>query len=319
MKKLLAAFLSVALAGSLLAACSSQSAGSSGSSGDAGSSSASSGASASSAASGSSSSQSDAGSPEDLSSMVIDPPYDFDPNEMLPKDFGPYFETEYSDCEVSTYPIMEGTDYQNEVTVISSPEDGPTIYVIAGVHGDEQAAWLTGNLLKKIGIKAGTLYILSPANPWGAAQEVPTRYVTGEEDLNRSFPGDENGSVAEQVAAAIFADVQRAAPDFVFDLHEARIVSSNSDFLGSSLIFTSLDGMEAMFMEMIMESEMGNLGSRPFNYYSPGPEGSVNNTITNTLHVPVITVETFRGYEMAERIGDQLAVVQYVMNYYGMV
>ena len=44
-----------------------------------------------------------------------------------------------------------------------------------------------------------------------------------------------------------------------------------------------------------------------------------NNTITTQLGIPTITVETFRGYEMERRIGDQLDVVQYVIRYYGMV
>lgn len=256
---------------------------------------------------------------DQLEQMPVDPPYDFDPSEMVPSDFGPYYEQEYDGCEVSTYPILAGTDYENTVTVISSQQEGPTIYVIAGVHGDEQAAWHTGNLLKKIDIKTGTLYILSPANPWGAQADPPSRYVVDEEDLNRSFPGDPNGTPAQQVAAAIMEDVTKAAPDFVFDLHEAKVVNSQLDFLGSTLIFTDLTGMEEMFMNLVLETEAGNLCSEPFGYQGPGPEGSVNKTITETLQVPVITVETFRRYEMERRISDQLAVTQYVLAYYGLV
>ena len=256
---------------------------------------------------------------EQFEDMPIDPPYNFNPNDMMPEDFGPYFEAEYYGNEVSTYPILEGTDYENTVTVLKSEQEGPTIYVIAGVHGDEQAAWHTGNLLKKIDIKAGTLYILSPANPWGAQADPPSRYVVAKEDLNRCFPGDPNGTPAQQVAAAIMQDVTRAAPDFVFDLHEAKVVNSQLDFLGSTLIFTDLTGMEEMFMNLVLETEAGTLCSEPFAYQGPGPEGSVNRTITETLHIPVITVETFRRYEMERRISDQLAVTQYVLAYYGLV
>ena len=256
---------------------------------------------------------------KDFSQYEIDPPYDFDPASMLPREFGDYFTTDYKDCKVDTYKLAEGTDIENEVTVLTGSEEGPTIYVVAGVHGDEQAAWLTGDLLEKISIKAGTLYILSPANRWGAAQPVPTRYVTEEQDLNRSFPGDPDGDMAHRIADSIYRDIERIKPDFVFDLHEARIVKSGRDFLGSSLIFTSLDGMSEMFMSMIMETEMGTLCSEPFQYFSPGPAGSVNQTVTKQLGIPTVTVETFRGYPMEQRIGDQLAIVQYVMNYYGLV
>ena len=250
---------------------------------------------------------------------VIDPPYDFDPEEMLPRDFGDYFTQDFEGCQVSTYKIGEGSPWENEVTLIQSEHEGPAVYVIAAVHGDEEAAYRAGNLLKKITIQSGSLYILSPANPWGAAMEPPSRYVVLGEDLNRSFPGDPAGRPAQQAAAYIFADVERVQPDFVFDLHEARIVSEGRDFLGSSLIFTSLEGMDDLFLEMITDTENGLLCSEPFQYYSPGPAGSVNRIVTTQLGIPTVTVETFRGYEMERRIGDQLDVVQYVLRWYGMV
>ena len=105
--------------------------------------------------------------PEIGAEVVIDPPYDFDPAEMVPGDFGDYF----TDCDyptqVSTYKLAEGTDIENEVTVLQGEEEGPTIYIVAGVHGDEIAGWMTGNLVKKIGIRAGTVHILRGIWPSG--------------------------------------------------------------------------------------------------------------------------------------------------------
>lgn len=99
--------------------------------------------------------------------MPLDPPYDFNVDEMTPKDFGKFFEKDYGST-VSTYKIGAGTTYENEVTVIQGKEAGPVVYVVAGLHGNEEAGWQSGKLLKKISIKAGTLYILAPANKWGA-------------------------------------------------------------------------------------------------------------------------------------------------------
>ena len=63
--------------------------------------------------------------PEIGAEVVIDPPYDFDPAEMVPGDFGDYF----TDCDhptqVSTYKLAEGTDIENEVTVLQG-EDPPS-------------------------------------------------------------------------------------------------------------------------------------------------------------------------------------------------
>lgn len=257
---------------------------------------------------------------QEKSELIIDPPYDFDPAEMVPSDFGNYFQEEFP-MEISTYTIAEGTQWVNEVTVLQAAEEGPTFYIIAGVHGNEQAAWLAGNLLKKATFPVGTLYILSPANRWGASEDPPSRYVSGTDDLNRSFPGDINGTDGEQVAYYIYQDVVRVSPDFVFDLHEAQKISTSSDFLGSSIIFTSLntETMSSLVMDILLDSEAGLVFSEPLQFYSPGPTGSVNSTICNQLNLPVLTVETFRGFEMDSRIGDQLDVVHYTMAYYGMI
>ena len=108
-------------------------------------------------------------------------------------------------------------------------------------------------------------------------------------------------------------------PIFLFDLHEARANKSDRDFLGSSLIYTSLDKMSDMYMDLLMATETGDLCSERFNFYGPGPVGSINNTVTTNLEIPTITVETYRGYPLERRIGDQLAIVQYVLTYYGLL
>lgn len=257
--------------------------------------------------------------PEVGTDVLIDPPYDFDPEEMIPSDFGDYFVGQKYPTEVSTYKIAEGTDVENEVTVLEGAEEGPAIYIVAGVHGDEIAGWMTGNLIKKVGIKSGTVYILSPANRWGANSEPRTRFVTESQDLNRSFPGDPNGNMAQRAADAIFQDIKRVNPVFLFDLHEARVNAEDKDFLGSSLIYTDLSEMSDMYLDMLMATESGELCSERFGFFSPGPVGSINNTVTTELGIPTITVETYRGYELERRIGDQLDIVEYVLTYYGLL
>lgn len=252
-----------------------------------------------------------------LEEMKRDPPYDFNIDEMIPSDFGDFFAGEYA-CEKEEYNLLTIDSITNKVTVIKGSEPGPVIYVVAGIHGDEEAAWQTGNLLTRISIKAGTLYVLAPANPWGVDKVPKSRYVNGG-DPNRSFPGSKNGSDAEKLAAAIFGDVSDKSPDFVFDLHEATIVSTERDYLGSSFVYSDLSLMEDMFFDLYLATQSSEICSRPFTYYGPGPEGSVNRTITEQLKIPVITVETFRGYQMENRISDQLDAVQYVLRYYGMV
>lgn len=252
-----------------------------------------------------------------LEDLPIDPAYDFDVDTMKASDFGGAFSKKYS-SEVSTYTIGDGgTSTTHTVTVIEGDKSGPSVYVIAGIHGDEEAAWQAGKLLKNITIKAGTLYIIAPANEQGALTH--KRQLSGE-DPNRVWPGSATGTDAQKNAYYIYQDVKDKDPDFVMDLHEARVIKTDGDCLGSSIIYTNLDVWpDGLFLNFMSDTASGKVCSRAFHSDSPGPDNSINKTITEGLEIPVMTVETFRGYQMDNRISDQLAVVQYVLQYYEMV
>lgn len=220
---------------------------------------------------------------------------------------------------IKAYKICEGTDVENEITVLTAKEEGPAIFIVAGQHADEVAGYTAINKLKDMELKKGKVYILSPANMPGFKAEPKTRYVNNREDLNRLYPGNVNGTKADLLAASIYSEIQKIKPVLVLDHHEARIIKTDKDFLGSSLIYTSLDGMEDLFMNMYQATLDRELCTEPFKFFGPGPVGSVNNVVSTNLKIPVITVETYRGYELERRIEDHIAIVGYVLRYYEMM
>ena len=231
--------------------------------------------------------------------------------------------TEQFDTRREAYLLSQGTDVENTVQVLQGSQDGPVIYIVAGVHGDEQAGWRAGNLLKETTLQSGTLYIVSPANPYGAQQD--QRRTKEEWDLNRSFPGDPEGGDAHRIAHAIFTDIQDKQPVLVLDLHEARPkeddyekLGSNYDALGNSLICQSLDGIGELVLDAMLTSETGELCSSPLTLYGSPPSGSVNQTVTQQLGIPTITVETLRSEPLAQRVRNQLELVEFILEYYDM-
>ena len=142
--------------------------------------------------------------------------------------------------------------------------------------------------------------------------------MTGRQDLNRSFPGDPSGNEAERLADAIFSDIADKKPSIVLDLHEAIVLTQDRDFLGSTYIFTDLAGMEDLFFDLLAATGDGDICHNEFGFNGPGPEGSINATVTRSLRIPVITVETFRGFSIERRVYDQLDTVQFVLEYLGM-
>ena len=249
-------------------------------------------------------------------SRVKDQYADLDIDAMHFSDFGEDLFTETYPVETERYVLCPGEITEAEVLHIRGAEEGPVIYIVAGVHGDEIAAWYAGRLLRGATLKKGELYVIAPANTNGAKNV--TRYVKDRQDLNRSFPGSETGNEAERMANAIFRDIERVKPDLLLDLHEAIVYTSGRDFLGSSLIFTELGDMKDMFFDLLFATQDGELCANEYVSYGPGPKGSINNTVSNELGIPAITVETFRGFEIGRRVSDQLQIVQYILRYLDM-
>lgn len=243
---------------------------------------------------------------------VVEPDSKLDIDNMNFSDFGDFFKEEYP-VERDTYTIMEGAITQTTVTHIHSPNPGPCVYIVGAVHGDEKAAVYAGRLMTKATISCGDLYVLSPANKNGF--EHNTRYVTKNQDLNRSFPGDPAGNEAEKLADAIFSDIQSKKPNLMLDLHEAIVYTEGRDFLGSTYIFTELDGMDDLFFSLLFATQDGTICHNEFGYNGPGPAGSVNAEVTRGLRVPSITVETFRGFDIYRRVQDQLDTIQFILDY----
>lgn len=110
---------------------------------------------------------------------------------------------------------------------IESPNPGPVIWLTAGSHGDEVSGIvIIQEIFKKIKkiLLNGKIYAIPLLNPIGF--ENSSRYVTlSEEDLNRSFPGEINGSLAERMAYKIFNAIIETRPNLVLDLHNDWIRS----------------------------------------------------------------------------------------------
>lgn len=103
------------------------------------------------------------------------------------------------------------------VTVIQAAKPGPTLALTAGVHGYEYPPILALQRLD-VKLKAGTLIMVHVANmPSFLGRTVYFSPLDGK-NLNRVFPGDENGTPSERIAHAITTQVIDKC-DYLLDLH----------------------------------------------------------------------------------------------------
>lgn len=105
--------------------------------------------------------------------------------------------------------------------------DGPTVLIMAGLHGDEINGIETVRRIIRKGFnkpQVGTIICLPVFNIFGFLNI--KRELPDGRDLNRSFPGSENGSLAAQFA---FHFMKEIAPhvDYVIDFHTGSAQRNN--------------------------------------------------------------------------------------------
>ncbi|WP_425037319.1 succinylglutamate desuccinylase/aspartoacylase family protein [Primorskyibacter sp. S187A] len=111
--------------------------------------------------------------------------------------------------------------------VVHGTHAGPTIFVSAGVHGDEVIGIeIVRRLLKAPALRRlkGTLIAVPIVNSFGFLNR--SRYLPDRRDLNRSFPGHEGGSLAARLAHLFLGEIV-ARCDLGIDLHSAAIHRTN--------------------------------------------------------------------------------------------
>ncbi|MFC1726509.1 succinylglutamate desuccinylase/aspartoacylase family protein [candidate division KSB1 bacterium] len=125
----------------------------------------------------------------------------------------------------SFFKIMTGSDLSRRrlpFMQVKSSSPGPVLWLTACGHGDEVGGMVIiqeiFKKIRKIPLLKGALYAFPLMNPIGF--ETGSRNITlSKEDLNRSFPGDKNGSLAQRIADKIFRTIIDTDPELVLDLH----------------------------------------------------------------------------------------------------
>lgn len=111
--------------------------------------------------------------------------------------------------------------------VVHGHRPGPRLFVCAAVHGDElNGVEIIRRLIRlsRLSHLHGTLVAVPIVNVYGFIAN--TRYLPDRRDLNRSFPGSANGSLASQLAHVFMRDVVGRCSHGI-DLHTGAIHRTN--------------------------------------------------------------------------------------------
>lgn len=116
---------------------------------------------------------------------------------------------------------LDGNSVDIPTTIIKGNQKGPTFTIIAGIHGMEYPTIMSLlDLRKEIDVQKlkGNLIIIPIVNVQSFYQRVPFVNPLDQLNLNRVFPGNNNGSITEVIAAFLTEQVFEIT-DILLDMH----------------------------------------------------------------------------------------------------
>ena len=178
----------------------------------------------------------------------------------------------------------DGTQILLPVVTVGGREEGPTLFVQAGLHGDEQTgiaicrsflASLGGMDLSRL---RGRVVVVPIANPpshlsWSRGYLHEERRMV---DLNRIFPGRAAGLISERIASTLFEEFVRPS-DFVIDLHSALDGCTIAPF-----VYVDPDDNESG--TLAIRERMARAFGTPFVYYKQRGTNLGTSNMSGGLH-----------------------------------
>ena len=142
-------------------------------------------------------------------------------------------------------PIVQGVSSSISIPVIilKGKRQGPTIGIVAGIHGNEvNGIAIIHELVNKINTEelSGTIVFIPGINTPGIERN--QREYINDEDLNRLFPGKAQGTESQQFAYHFYHKVI-SKTEILLDLHTASFGRENSLYIRASKEDTLIWGM----------------------------------------------------------------------------
>lgn len=213
--------------------------------------------------------------------------------------------------------LLDNTVDEFKMYTLTTNVPGPTIFIVGGTHGDEVAGYLAATELLNYDFKKGKIIIVPKLNTVAIEQNVRYSKQDGYQDLNRAFPGNEKGTKTELIAKALYDEIKKANPDYMFDMHESRNNWKVPPYLGDSLIAHTASGNDfvGFLGSDVVETYNANRNRNDsaFTLLNEPVKGSLNRTVSEDLLIPVFTIETNRKLELERRIIQQKQIASIIL------
>ncbi len=201
---------------------------------------------------------------------------------------------------------FESAYLDSPVFVARGARQGPTLCITAGIHGDEingteiarrAFSWIDPALL------SGTVVVFPMVNAAGV--RTGNRYMQDRRDLNREFPGRDNGSVTAIIAYMLFTEITRNC-NYLIDLHTGSFSRNNHPQI-------RVTGDDPRALDLARHFGVGIV------VINEGPKGSIRRE-ANDMGIPSIIYEAGEPSRFdLDQIAQGVRGIDSVMAYLDMV
>jgi hypothetical protein len=175
-------------------------------------------------------------------------------------------------------PAMAGLAVPTPVLVAHGRKPGPTLCLVAAVHGAElNGVEIVRRIMFDLSVDklAGSVVGLPIANAFGFLRS--SRYLPDRRDLNRYFPGTVDGSMAARFARALFTEVITRC-NVLVDIHTGSFHRTNLPQLRADLTIGPVLNLTKQFGDIAV-------------LHSMSPSGSLRRAATD-VGIAAVTLET---------------------------
>jgi predicted deacylase len=164
---------------------------------------------------------------------------------------------EHRTVAIPIAPLYTHDDLSFNVQVVHGKRPGPVLFICAAIHGDEiNGVEIIRRLLKQPAINRirGTILAIPIVNVYGFLNH--SRYLPDGRDLNRSFPGSDQGSLTGRLADRFLNEIVLKS-DYGIDLHTGARHRSNFPQIRADLDMEQVKEMtEAFGVPLAIDSKI---------------------------------------------------------------
>lgn len=199
-------------------------------------------------------------------------------------------------------PLAAGTRWETPCHLLESGADGPTVLLVAGVHGDEPAGPLAAERMRSWSLFRGRLLLVPRANQPALARGTRRAPGTRFADLNRNFPRAAGDAPRGTMARALWNAVTAARPDWIVDLHEGFDFNrTNKESVGSSVLHFPKDASRRQAERLVRAvNATVDAEERQFTLLGWPARGSLARAGRDQLAISGLILETTRGSQPLE-------------------